>query len=68
LPGGQAPGQRRHPQRRWSRLLRPLLSLAKTCRKLGIGFWDYLGDRLGVVAGPTIPHLPDIIRCREASA
>ena len=24
------------------------LGLAKTCRKLGIAFWDYLGDRLGV--------------------
>ncbi len=44
------------------------LGFAKTCRKLGIGFWDYLGDRLGVVASPTIPHLPDIIRCREAPA
>ena len=24
------------------------LGLAKTCAKLGIGFWDYLGDRLAV--------------------
>jgi hypothetical protein len=44
------------------------LGLAKTCRKLGIGFWDYLGARLGVFGGPTVPHLPDLIRCRPASA
>lgn len=36
-------------------------SLKKTCRKLGISFWDYLGDRLteGI---QTIPSLADIIR------
>src|SRR6202795_4990023 len=30
------------------------LGLAKTCRKLGIAFWDYLGDRLGVLGGQTV--------------
>jgi hypothetical protein len=40
------------------------LGLAKTCRKLGIAFWDYLGTRLGVSGGPIVPHLPDLIRCR----
>jgi hypothetical protein len=27
---------------------RPFLSLAKTCDKLGIAVWDYLGSRLRV--------------------
>jgi hypothetical protein len=44
------------------------LGLAKTCRKLGIAFWDYLGDRLGVLSGETVPPLPDLIRCRAATA
>ena len=44
------------------------LGLAKTCRKLGVTFWDYLGDRLGVFGSPTVPHLPDLIRCRAAPA
>jgi hypothetical protein len=37
------------------------LGLAKTCRKLGVAFWDYLGDRLGVFGNPPIPSLPDLI-------
>jgi hypothetical protein len=40
------------------------LGLAKTCRKLGVAFWDYLGARLGVSGGPIVPHLADLIRCR----
>jgi hypothetical protein len=44
------------------------LGLAKTSRKLGVGFWDYLGARLGVCGGPTIPHLADLIRRRPAPA
>jgi hypothetical protein len=44
------------------------LGLAKTCRKLGVAFWDYLGDRLGVLGGPTVPPLPHLIRCRAAPA
>ena len=40
------------------------LALGKTCFKLGISFWDYLGDRLSVPAQPPIPYLPDLIRCR----
>ncbi len=35
-------------------------SLKKTCRKLGISFWEFLHDRL-TQAG-TIPRLPDLIR------
>ena len=37
-------------------------SLKKTCRKLGVAFWDYLGDRLG--AHNLIPRLPDLMRQR----
>ena len=41
-------------------------SLKKTCRKLGISFWDYLGDRIGQHGN--IAPLPDIIRERAAAA
>jgi hypothetical protein len=44
------------------------LGLAKTCRKLGTAFWDYLGARLGVGGGPIVPHLSDLIRCRGLPA
>jgi hypothetical protein len=37
-------------------------SLKKTCRKLGISFWDYLNDRLS--GTNLIPTLPDLIRQR----
>ena len=37
-------------------------SLKKTCRKLGLSFWDYLYDRVSKAA--TIPPLPDLIRAR----
>jgi hypothetical protein len=26
-----------------------MLGLMKTCQKLGLSFWHYLGDRLGMV-------------------
>ena len=41
-------------------------SLKKTCRKLGISFWDYLNDRIGQVGA--IPPLPEIVRERAAAA
>ena len=44
------------------------LGLAKTCRKLGVAFWDYLGARLGVSGTATVPRLPDLIRCRGQPA
>ena len=44
------------------------LGLAKTCRKPGIAFWDYLGARLGACGGPTIPPLPELIRCHGRPA
>jgi hypothetical protein len=41
-------------------------SLKKTCRKLGISFWDYLGDRIKQLG--TIPPLPDLIRQRALAS
>jgi hypothetical protein len=41
------------------------ISLKKTCRKHGISFWAYLGDR---VAGRNqIPPLPDLIEQAAAA-
>jgi len=39
-----------------------MLGLMKTCRKLGISFFTYLGDRLGL-EGPTgrVLFLPDLV-------
>ena len=39
-------------------------SLKKTCRKLGISFWDYLSDRLS--GANNIPPLPEIVSQRLA--
>lgn len=36
------------------------LGLLKTCRKLGISFWDYLGDRLGANTS-SVPRLADLV-------
>jgi hypothetical protein len=38
------------------------LGLAKTCAKLGITFWDYLGARLAIPGQSDLPYLPNIIR------
>ena len=38
------------------------LGLLKTCQKLGISFFEYLGDRLGVPGAPTIQPLPLLVR------
>ena len=43
------------------------LGLAKTCAKLGISFWDYLGARLSA-AETDVPLLPDLVRLRSAQA
>ena len=40
------------------------LGLAKTCAKLGLSFWDYLGVRLGITSQAAIPYLPDLVRQR----
>ena len=42
--------------------------LAKTCAKLGVAFWDYLGSRLASPGQPIVPSLADIIHCRGQPA
>ena len=44
-----------------------LLGLMKTCRKLGVSFCRYLGDRLRVPGAAPIPPLPDLIRQAAAA-
>jgi hypothetical protein len=44
------------------------LGLTKTCAKLGILFWDYLGARLAVQNHPHVPALPQLIKHRCATA
>jgi hypothetical protein len=39
-------------------------SLKKTCQKLGIGFWDYLLDRLTLEQ--RIPPLPDLVAATDS--
>ena len=38
------------------------LGLMTTCRKLGVSFYRYLGDRLRVPGAAPIPPLPDLVR------
>ena len=40
------------------------LSLLKTCTKLAVSFWDYLGARLKIPEADPVPWLPDLIRQR----
>jgi hypothetical protein len=40
------------------------LGLMKTCDKLGISYWQYLGSRLGLPDAEAIPPLADLIRAR----
>jgi ethanolamine utilization microcompartment shell protein EutS len=40
------------------------LSLTKTCLKLDISFWDYLGDRLHILPNGSVPYLPDLVASR----
>ncbi len=39
-----------------------LLGLMKTCSKLGVSFFGYLGDRLNVPGAAIVPPLPDLVR------
>ena len=41
------------------------LGLMKTCQKLGISFWHYLGDRLHVPDAEPVQNLAHIIRDRQ---
>ena len=36
----------------------------KTCKKLGLSFWDYLRNRHGVAGAPDVPRLADLIMQR----
>ena len=40
------------------------IGLMKTCRKLGISYWHYLGDRLQVPNATPVPSLPGLVRQR----
>ena len=44
------------------------LGLMKTCKKLGLSFWHYLGNRIGVPDAPNILPIPDIIKAHAAPA
>ncbi len=44
------------------------LGLAKTCAKLGITFWDYLGARLAIAGNADVRYLPELIRQRRSTA
>jgi len=39
-----------------------------TCAKLGIGFWDYLGERLRVTGQANVPELANLVSCRGQPA
>jgi Transposase IS66 family len=41
------------------------LGIVKTCAKLEISFWDYLGARLAVPAVPNITYLPELVLARS---
>lgn len=43
------------------------LGLLKTCAKLGIRFWDYLGARLKIPGAPAVPPLPQLVRNAAAT-
>jgi hypothetical protein len=43
------------------------LSLLKTCAKLAVSFWDYLGARLKIPEAKAVPWLPDLIRQRASA-
>jgi hypothetical protein len=45
-----------------------LLGLMKTCRKLGVSLYRYLGDRLRVPGAMPVPPLPDLVRQAAAPA
>lgn len=43
------------------------LGLKKTCQKLDISFWQYLGDRLKIPQTNPIPYLPDTVAAQSRS-
>ena len=45
-----------------------MLGFMKTCSKLKVSFYRYLGDRLRVPGATTVPPLPDLVRQATAMA
>jgi hypothetical protein len=45
-----------------------LLGLTKTCNKLRVAFWGYLGSRLRIPGHLVVPPLPGLVRCRGQPA
>jgi hypothetical protein len=43
-----------------------MLGLLKTCAKLNVSFYRFLGDRFAVPGAPTIPQLPSLLRTASA--
>ena len=43
------------------------LGLMKTCQKLRLSFWDYLGARLGTIDAQYVPYLPNLVSSRSAT-
>ena len=44
------------------------LGLTKTCTKLGVAFWEYLGSQLRVPGHLVVPPLPGLVRCHAQFA
>lgn len=43
-----------------------MMGLLKTCRKLNVSFYRFLGDRFRVDGAPSVPALPDLVRLASA--
>lgn len=43
-----------------------MLGLVKTCAKLNVSFWRYLGDRFDVPGADSVPSLPGLVRLAAA--
>ncbi len=58
------PGSRRKGYEAGKQARDTFLGLLKTCTKLAVSFWDYLGARLKIPKAEAVPWLPDLIRQR----
>ena len=43
-----------------------MLGLLKTCSKLGVSFYHFLGDRFAAPGAPPVPALPNLLRLAKA--
>jgi hypothetical protein len=65
-----APANRSAPHQRFERIFQrrtEFLGLMKTCGKLGITLWSYLGNRFGVENAEPVPDLASVVRARCAA-